>query len=157
MGRKLKLTASSLYHASHLRASSVRSCGCSFSRALSLSSARWRFTSNARSSRRCASCSTTYAIQKRDDQCPTARSSSTGAAGTRSFVRRKERCCSGKKASIDQPCVRSMVSSRRVGGGARSSAIIHWIMGNTPLGCGSSEECVTNATYPIDPIASVRY
>ena len=33
-----------------------------------------------------------------------------------------------------QPCVRSMVCRRRVGGGERSSEIIHWIMGSTPVG-----------------------
>ena len=55
------------------------------------------------------------------------------SGGYEVFVRRKERCCSGKKASIDQPCVRSMVSSRRVGGGARSREIIHWMMGNIPV------------------------
>jgi hypothetical protein len=79
--------------------------------------------------------------------------------GMRSLVRRKERCWRGKKASMDQPCVRSIVCRRRVGGGARSSEIIHWIMGSTPVQrcglrmCGWKQE----VTYPRDPRVRERY
>src|SRR6266702_1631761 len=103
-------------------------------------------TSKARSSRRCACWSTTYAIQMRVDHSETALSlmvtrrgfpdgvgRGRAAGGTRSFVRRKESCWRGKKASIDHPCVRLMVRRRRVGGGARSRAMSHWMIGNIPF------------------------
>ena len=72
-------------------------------------------------------------------------------------------CWRGKKKSMLQPCVRSMLCRRRVGGGERSSEIIHWIMGRTPVAvhCAMRIYCMRlcaylSYTYPRDPRARAR-